>query len=62
TEVEGEHLIKIMPPLDWDCIPCLESFCPKAEPCITHISVESVQKAISDLLDEPLLASMQALS
>lgn len=61
TEVEGERLIKIMPPLDWDCIPCLESFCPKAEPCIAHISVESVQKAISDLLDEPLLASMQAL-
>lgn len=50
TEVEDERLIKIMPPLDWDCIPCLNESCPKAEPCMTYISVESVQKVILDLL------------
>jgi heptosyltransferase-2 len=61
TEVAGERLIKIRPPLDWDCIPCLESFCPKAEPCIAYISVESVQNAISKLITEPLLSSSQDL-
>jgi heptosyltransferase II len=62
TEVEGDRLIKILPPLNWDCIPCMESFCPKAEPCIVHISVESVQKAVSALLAEPLPTPMQALA
>ncbi len=61
TEVEGERLTKILPPLEWDCIPCMESFCPKAEPCIGHISVESVHKAILELLDAPNIVSTQAL-
>lgn len=61
TEVAGEHLIKILPPLDWDCIPCMESSCPKAAPCIEHISVESVRKAVADLLDAPTVLSTQAL-
>ena len=50
TEVDGENLIKLTPPLDWDCIPCMDSLCPKAEPCIAHISVEDVQNAIIKLL------------
>lgn len=62
TEVAGDHLIKIMPPLDWDCIPCMESFCPKAEPCITHISVESVRNAIGDLLEASDISATQPLS
>jgi len=61
SDYVGEHLIKILPPLDWDCIPCLESSCPKAAPCIEHISVESVQKAISDLLGSPTVFATQAL-
>jgi heptosyltransferase-2 len=61
TEVAGNRLIKIMPPLDWDCIPCLKSSCPKAEPCIQHISVESVQNAICDLLDAPDIPVAQPL-
>jgi heptosyltransferase-2 len=50
TEVEGNNLTKIFPPVDWDCIPCLESHCRKEKPCIAHISVQSVQKAISGLM------------
>ncbi|QFY41873.1 glycosyltransferase family 9 protein [Candidatus Methylospira mobilis] len=52
SEVSGKLLTKIMPPLDWDCIPCLETFCPKETPCITHISVESVHQAALGLLAE----------
>jgi heptosyltransferase-2 len=57
TEVEGENLIKVLPPLDWDCIPCMDSFCPKEEPCMTHISVENVQRAIFELLIAPTIAA-----
>jgi heptosyltransferase II len=57
TEVEGEQLIKILPPLDWDCIPCMEQFCPKADPCMTHISVESVLKAVGELLSAPAISA-----
>lgn len=51
SEVAGEHLIKLKPPLDWDCIPCMKSTCDKAEPCIARISVESVQQAVGELLN-----------
>jgi heptosyltransferase II len=61
TEVEGERLIKIMPPLDWDCIPCTDSHCPKVEPCMAHITVESVHKAVLDLLSAPPISATQAL-
>jgi heptosyltransferase-2 len=61
TEVDGERLIKIMPTLDWDCIPCMETVCRKADPCIAHISVESVQKAIHNLLSASTIAATQAL-
>jgi len=61
TEVEGERLIKIMPPLDWDCIPCMKELCPKAEPCMAYISEESVHKAIINLLAAPAIATTQAL-
>ena len=60
TEVAGKRLIKIVPPLDWDCIPCMESLCPKADPCIAHISVESVHKAIINLLAEPTTITAKA--
>lgn len=50
TEVEGEQLIKILPPLDWDCIPCMENFCVKDSPCMHHITVESVHNTVLDLL------------
>lgn len=57
TEVEGEQLIKIVPPLDWDCIPCLQEQCPKAEPCMEYISVESVRKAILGLLSSQAITA-----
>jgi heptosyltransferase-2 len=52
TEVAGERLIKLGPPLDWDCIPCMETICHRGDPCIAHISVESVAKAVAGLLAE----------
>lgn len=50
AEVDGERLVKILPPLDWDCIPCVESSCSKDISCIEHISVESVRQAVLKLL------------
>ncbi len=46
TEVAGKNLIRITPPLDWDCIPCMKESCHEAQPCMTHISVESVYQTI----------------
>lgn len=51
TEVWGENLIKLVPPLDWDCIPCMESQCVKNDPCIMHIPVEDVMAAALKLLN-----------
>jgi heptosyltransferase-2 len=53
TEVAGACLVKIGPPLDWDCIPCMESSCSRGDPCIAHISVESVMNSVSALLTSP---------
>jgi heptosyltransferase-2 len=50
TEVAGKHLIKLPPPLDWDCIPCMQTLCHRGDPCIAHISTGSVRKAILELL------------
>ncbi len=61
NEVEGKCLIKLMPPLDWDCIPCMDSFCPKEKPCMEYISVESVEKAILGLLCAPILCGTQVI-
>lgn len=60
TEVEGECLIKLVPPLDWDCIPCMKSHCTKAVSCMAHISVGSVHKAVLDLLAEPANTAAKA--
>lgn len=60
TEVEGERLIKILPPLDWDCIPCMEFSCSKALPCIEQIPVESVCQAVVNLLTEPSTITAKA--
>ncbi|MGE5470070.1 MAG: glycosyltransferase family 9 protein [Bacteroidota bacterium] len=51
-EVDGPGLIRLTPPLDWDCIPCLESQCPHARPCMEHIAVDSVAAAVRQLLDK----------
>ena len=47
TEVEGANLIRITPPLAWDCIPCMKEFCPEALPCMSHITVETVYNTIA---------------
>ncbi|HLO64387.1 MAG TPA: glycosyltransferase family 9 protein, partial [Azonexus sp.] len=51
-EVDGPDLIRITPPLDWDCIPCLESRCPHERPCMEYISVDAVQTAVQQLLSQ----------
>lgn len=50
NEVNGQHLVKITPPLDWACIPCLESKCHHATPCMEHITVDSVHAAVGKLI------------
>lgn len=61
TEVNDEHLTKVTPPLDWDCIPCMKETCQKAEPCMAHISVESVYETIRRLLlAEPTVTTTKA--
>lgn len=51
-EVDGPDLIRLTPPLDWDCIPCLEAHCPHAQPCMQHISVSHVESAVRKLLNK----------
>jgi heptosyltransferase-2 len=51
-EVDGPDLIRLTPPLDWDCIPCLEAHCPHAHPCMQHISVSHVESAVRKLLNK----------
>jgi heptosyltransferase II len=46
TEVEGERLLRITPPLDWKCIPCMKETCPEALPCMSHISVKSIYETV----------------
>jgi heptosyltransferase-2 len=52
SEVDGEHLIKLTPSVDWECIPCLEARCIRDMPCMTAISVDTVESAIIRLLGE----------
>lgn len=49
-EVDGARLARITPPLDWDCIPCMESSCVQATPCMHHIPVERVAAAVREAL------------
>lgn len=60
SEVHGNQLIKLTPPLEWDCIPCLEAHCTQPTPCISHISVEHVQEAITHLLNGAALPTTGA--
>lgn len=45
-EVDGPRLQRIVPPLDWDCIPCMESSCARETPCMHHIAVGPVAEAV----------------
>lgn len=46
SEVDGPGLIRITPPLSWDCIPCMESTCVQETPCMQHISPAMVRDAV----------------
>ncbi|WP_162232444.1 glycosyltransferase family 9 protein [Methylogaea oryzae] len=45
-EIDGPNLTRITPPLPWDCIPCVESSCSQATPCMQHIPVQMVGAAV----------------
>lgn len=50
TEVAGSNLVKLTPPVDWACIPCLEDKCTRDVACMTLISVDAVENAVDHLL------------
>jgi heptosyltransferase II len=52
NEVDGPGLVRITPPLDWDCIPCMKSFCIRETPCMQHISTKLVGDAVRSKLLE----------
>jgi len=52
SEVDGATLTRITPPLDWPCIPCLESTCGQEIPCMNFIQVATVQSAVREALDD----------
>lgn len=45
-EVDDPKLIRIIPPLTWECIPCVKSYCIQETPCMQHISPELVSDAV----------------
>lgn len=49
SEVNGEALVRITPPVQWECIPCMESRCPHPTPCMEHITVDTVHAAVAQL-------------
>lgn len=46
SEVDGPGLIRITPPLSWECIPCVKSYCIQETPCMQHISTKLVSDAV----------------
>ena len=54
-EVEGPGLLRMMPPLDWDCIPCGRADCVRATPCMQFITPESVGRTIREQLEGLIL-------
>jgi heptosyltransferase-2 len=46
SEVDGPGLIRVTPPLDWECIPCVKSYCIRETPCMQHIPAKLVGDAV----------------
>ena len=49
-EVDSPGLIRVTPPLSWECIPCLKSHCIQETPCMQHISPKLVSNTVRDVL------------
>jgi heptosyltransferase-2 len=47
---DGPRIVKLGPEVDWDCIPCLETRCPRPVPCMEFISTHRVTEAVERLL------------
>jgi heptosyltransferase-2 len=47
---DAPNLVKLGPEVDWDCVPCLETRCPRPVPCMEHIAVDRVAGAVRELL------------
>lgn len=45
-EVDGPGLVRITPPLSWECIPCVQSSCIQETPCMHFILPELVSNAV----------------
>ncbi len=52
SEVAGPGLIRITPPLDWECIPCVSTHCIQETPCMQHISAKQVGDTVRAKLSE----------
>lgn len=50
SEVDGPGLIRIIPPLSWECIPCVKSYCIQETPCMQYLSPKLVGDAIRTTL------------
>jgi heptosyltransferase-2 len=51
SEVYAPQLVRITPPLEWECIPCLENTCAQPATCISHIEVGQVAEAVRRILN-----------
>lgn len=51
TEVDQmPHMVKLLPEVDWDCVPCLSDTCTHEHTCMAHVSPRRVQQAVLDVL------------
>lgn len=46
SEVDGPNLLRVTPPLPWDCIPCMKAACVRNTPCMQHIPPKFVSDAV----------------
>ena len=51
SEVDGPNLIRITPPLSWECIPCVKSYCIQETPCMQHLPSKLVGDAVRSKLN-----------
>ena len=52
SEVDGPGLVRLTPPLDWDCIPCVQASCARGSPCMPFITPEQVERSVRAALKE----------
>lgn len=53
NEVYIKNGVKLLPEIEYDCLPCLSTVCVKTRPCMHEISPASVMAAIERLMTKP---------